>query len=148
MLKKGFFPVLYFVMVVLAVVIGVRSLRELQRATVVIEWSTASELETAGFNVYRSDRVDGQYQQVNQALIPAAPDPLIGGSYQYEDRDVQPGKTYYYLLEDVEFNGRTDRHGPIVVAAQRSGLLEFGLALLLAVVGLAGFSVWFRGRQV
>ncbi|NIN65277.1 MAG: hypothetical protein GTO63_11385, partial [Anaerolineae bacterium] len=47
--------------------------------TVIVEWTTESEIDLAGFNLYRSERPDGPYVKVNEALIPASPDPLTGG---------------------------------------------------------------------
>ena len=39
-------------------------------ATISVEWSTASEIGTAGFNLYRSFSVEGPYEKVNEYLIP------------------------------------------------------------------------------
>ena len=46
---------------------------------VTVEWSTASELNTAGFNVLRSDTPAGPFARLNREIIPASPDPLVGG---------------------------------------------------------------------
>ncbi len=85
-------------------------------ARIVVQWTTATEINTAGFNVYRSERAEGPYTKLNAQLIPAS-DALTGGKYQYEDTTVVSGKTYYYQLEDVEYGGATARHGPIVITA-------------------------------
>jgi len=85
-------------------------------ARIVVQWTTATEINTAGFNVYRSERAEGPYTKLNAQLIPAS-DALTGGKYQYEDTTVVAGKTYYYQLEDVEYGGVTARHGPIVITA-------------------------------
>ena len=34
-------------------------------ATVIVEWTTASELNTAGFNLYRRDSPDGPFTRLN-----------------------------------------------------------------------------------
>ncbi len=104
------------------------------RAVVIVEWSTASELDTVGFNLYRSDTEAGPYTLVNEALIPAAGDALAGSSYRYEDRSVQAGRTYYYELEDVSASGAGTRHGPIVVQARP----QVGNASVAAVLLLGG----------
>jgi hypothetical protein len=85
-------------------------------ARIVVQWTTATEINTAGFNVYRAERAEGPYTKINAQLIPAS-DALTGGKYQYEDTTVVAGRTYYYLLEDVEYGGATARHGPIVITA-------------------------------
>jgi len=106
---------------------------------VTVEWTTASELNTAGFNLYRGDSQDGPFTKINSNLIPHSPDPLVGGSYVFTDTTVQAGRTYYYQLEDVEFTGGSIRHGPIVVKAERGGTTELTVAVALmgaAVLGL------------
>ena len=104
-------------------------------ARIVVQWTTATEINTAGFNVYRSERAEGPYTKLNAQLIPAS-DALTGGKYQYEDTTVVAGKTYYYQLEDVEYGGATARHGPIVITAsggwgQTEGLVGIGVGALV-----------------
>jgi len=101
-------------------------------ATVVVEWSTASELDTAGFNLYRSERPEDPFVRVNDELIPASPDPLLGGSYSFTDTDVVAGHTYYYQLEDVETSSTTTRHGPIEVRAEGGARTDMLLAAALS----------------
>ncbi|MBN1887267.1 MAG: hypothetical protein JW850_04735 [Thermoflexales bacterium] len=85
---------------------------------VIIEWTTASEVNTAGFNLARADTPDGAYRQVNAELIPSSTDPMLGGQYTYTDSGVISGRTYYYQLEDVEYTGTLVHHGPLEAQAQ------------------------------
>ncbi len=78
-----------------------------------VNWTTASELDNAGFNLYRSLSKDGEKSQLNEALIPAQGDELQGASYSFTDNDVTPGITYYYWLEDVDIHGKSTMHGPV-----------------------------------
>ena len=105
---------------------------------VVVEWSTATELDTAGFNLYRGTSPDGPFVQVNQQLLPSSPDPLTGGDYAFADTDVDPGRSYFYELEEVEYNGATQRFPPIQVTAGGS-LLSLVLAGLIVAAGGALF---------
>ena len=114
-------------------------------SVVVVEWTTESEVDLAGFNLYRSESPDGPYVKVNTALIPGASDPLLGGRYAYTDTNVVAGHTYYYKLEDVELDGTTTLHGPIEVVAEASSPSAFPnlaawwpLAVLIAVLALVG----------
>ncbi len=103
-------------------------------ASVTLQWATASEVDTVGFLIYRSDSLTGAYRRITPQLIPAANDPLAGARYHYEDTATVPGQTYYYALEDVAADGTTTRHGPIVIQA-RAVRQELVLAGLLLVVG-------------
>ncbi len=113
---------------------------------VVIEWTTATEINTAGFNLYRAESADGPFSQINSELIPAAPDPMTGGKYKFEDTSVTPGKTYYYQLEDIEYTGTRTKHPPVAVTAG----VSFGMTeVLVALAGIVvvGIVVWAVRRR-
>lgn len=114
-------------------------------ARIVVQWTTATEINTAGFNIYRSERAEGPYTKINAQLIPAS-DALTGGKYQYEDTTVVAGQTYYYQLEDVEYGGAAARHGPIIITASGGwGLTEW--ATSIGVVALALAVLVWRARH-
>jgi hypothetical protein len=105
---------------------------------VTVEWSTASELNTAGFNVLRGDNPNGPFTRLNAEVIPASPDPLVGGSYVFTDTHVVPGQTYHYQLEEVEFSGSTTPQGTVVVTAPYSiepVVLVAGVAFAVILIG-------------
>jgi pimeloyl-ACP methyl ester carboxylesterase len=76
-------------------------------------WTTASEIDNAGFNLYRAESENGGYVKINPALIPAQGSPTSGAAYNYIDNNVQNRKTYYYKLEDIDLNGVSTLHGPV-----------------------------------
>jgi len=81
--------------------------------SVTLAWETASEVDNAGFNIYRSKRTDGTYKKVNGKLIPAQGNGAYGASYSFEET---PGSgAFYYKLEDVDYNGTSAMHGPVKV---------------------------------
>lgn len=108
---------------------------------VIVTWETESELDTAGFYLYRSESEGGPYERITDQLIPASPDPNTGGSYSFTDNDVVAGRTYYYELEDIETSGTATRHGPIVVEA-RGGWNPYGIATLVLLLLVALLSLW------
>jgi hypothetical protein len=89
----------------------------LQDTSVTIRWTTESELDIIGFNLFRAESPDGPFIKVNEALIPPAADPFVGGEHTYVDENVQRGVTYYYELESVDRQGSTTRTGPITITA-------------------------------
>jgi hypothetical protein len=115
---------------------------------IILEWTTATEINTAGFNIYRGDSQAGPFAQVNAQLIPASTDAVLGGKYKFEDTTVKPGQTYYYQLEDVEFGGKTERHGPIVITAPSTfGITEIAF-IVVALLALGGFVLMrFNSRK-
>ncbi len=127
---------------VFLVIIGILTWIFLPESEVKIEWSTASEIDTAGFNIYRSDYSNGEYTIVNKQLIPVSDNPMTGSSYEYNDENVSSGKTYYYLLEDVGIDGGTTRHGPIEVLAQRTSKDIFIGAISVVIIILIIYKYW------
>jgi YD repeat-containing protein len=79
---------------------------------VIIKWETETENKTAGFNLYRKSVVQGEYQKINTALIPAQGSATTGTRYSYTDVPPRPGNRWQYLLEEVETGGATNRYGP------------------------------------
>ena len=116
-------------------------------ATITIEWSTASELDTAGFNLQRGETPDGPFTRLNADLIPASPDPLIGGRYTFTDTAVVAGRTYFYQLEDVETNGTVTAQGVLEVTA--GGRLDPATLIALAAAGaiMIGISAFLRRKR-
>lgn len=139
---KSFFgnmPILFYIILLfIALLFGAWAYGLAQNANVKIEWTTASELNTIGFNLYRRDSVDSPEIRINSELIPGSTDPLTGGNYEYVDQNVEPGKTYYYELEDVETNGTTNRSWNTSVKVARQGLFEGGIALALGLFAMSG----------
>lgn len=112
---------------------------------IIVRWSTESEVNTAGFNVYRSLSEDGPWAKMNTQLIPGSPDPLRGGSYVFTDTNVIADQTYWYELEEVELGGQATRLERTQATADSQSLslpdgLPCGGALvilpLMALVGL------------
>jgi len=83
-------------------------------ASIILEWITESELENLGFNIYRSIDPNTQFNIINDQLIPGAGTSSSRNEYEYIDKDVTNGLTYLYKLEDVDYSGDTELHGPVL----------------------------------
>ncbi|MEI6126088.1 MAG: VCBS repeat-containing protein [Pseudomonadota bacterium] len=80
---------------------------------ITITWITDSEVDNAGFNIYRAELENGNYLKINHDLIPAQGTPTQGVSYTVSDKNVRNRKTYFYKLEDINFKGISTFHEPM-----------------------------------
>ncbi len=92
---------------------------------VVVRWMTASESETLGFRLFRSQESGGGSQPPSQGsvvpgwvqvgeFIPAQgyANGGIGAEYSVIDPDAVPGETCTYKLVEYETDGGTEKYGP------------------------------------
>ncbi len=116
-----------------------------QKPEAIITWSTESEVETAGFHVYRANQEDGPYEKVTKNLIESKGDPFTGGEYEFRDPNVEAGLTYFYQLEELETTGNFTRLPDIVRFDARAGIYGFIDNMnwnLLSIFLLFLFAVW------
>jgi len=81
-----------------------------------LKWTTASEVENFGFDIFRGDSEEGPFEKMTK-------DPLPGGgtidepqSYLWEDFDIEKGKDYFYYIESISMAGVRERFSPIIKA--------------------------------
>jgi len=79
-------------------------------AAVRLDWSTAVEVDNAGFYLLRRDTLTGRTVRLNAGLIPAQGDVFEGANYSYTDRTAINGVRYQYILVDVDLEGREGFH--------------------------------------
>jgi len=111
----------------------------------VITWETASEVDTAGFNIYRGPTEEGPWTKVNQALIPPSTDPVRGGKYKFTDKEAKPGETNYYLLEEVELSGAVNRYPPQKLTRSATASIPWFWWVVGALLALL-LGWWLGGR--
>jgi hypothetical protein len=82
-----------------------------------VQWETATQLDTVGFFVTRSDSKTGEYTRVSD-YIEREGDDLTGWKYDpWIDEDVVLGRTYWYKLEELTTNQSSLFYGPISAVA-------------------------------
>lgn len=90
---------------------------------VVLSWDTVFEKGTLGFYIYRLDEASGSYLPVNDRLIPGLIFAPRGGSYRFIDNNALPGRSYSYLLVEIEAKNmkeKSNTYGPFNVTAIES----------------------------
>ena len=142
--RSRWLPLLFFIGLIALAVISI-IMATSSSAAITIKWSTATELDTAGFNLYRAESNQGPYTRLNTDLIPASPDPFVGGSYVFTDTSVVAGQTYFYQLEDIDLSGAATRHDANQVTAESN--LTLYVALLVAALIIVGGAVAWIGRK-
>ena len=80
---------------------------------VTLKWVTESERDNLGFTIYRSLSEKRDYQRITSELIPGAGNSAYRNEYEYVDKSLTNGVTYWYKLEDVDYDGNTSLHGSV-----------------------------------
>lgn len=84
-----------------------------EQSGILLEWQTASEVNIAGFNIFRSMQEENKYHQINQSLIKSKIN-IQGANYSYID-DQPKGTSCYYKLQTLYLDGRVFFHPSIRV---------------------------------
>ena len=75
----------------------------------ILQWQTATEMDNAGFHIWRKDSEDGEAVRITDALIPAEGNEVTGASYAYVD-ETASGTDFIYMLEDIDYSGKSSFH--------------------------------------
>ena len=79
-----------------------------------LKWTTASEVDNAGFYVFRGDLKEGPFQLLNETMIPGAGNSETPSRYVFDDTHVEQGRTYYYYLESISLQGVKEKFSPVM----------------------------------
>ncbi len=84
-----------------------------------IKWSTQSESDLSGFNIYRNISENlREAVLITNDIIPAANSTSLS-KYSITDIDVEQGGSYTYWLETVENNGNSHFNGPVKITIKK-----------------------------
>lgn len=75
-------------------------------------WSTASELENFGFDVYRAQSEDGPFERLTVDPIPGAGTSDEPHQYSFRDDSIDPCLDYWYYVESVSTSGTREKFTP------------------------------------
>lgn len=85
-----------------------------------IRWSTASEVDNFGFDVYRGDAEEGPFTRLTPRPIAGAGTSDEPHAYKYVDDTIAAGKVYYYFVESISLAGVRERFTPVIRAAAKA----------------------------
>lgn len=135
---KQVIRVLSRLIIFISITVGLLGILGRQQAEIVVKWDIYTGSYGSSLNLYRSENPVGEYVKINGGAIPSSTDQSNQGSYRYKDRDVIPGRIYYYQLEEITSSGVKNLYGPIEVEAIPGGTSEILLAITLLGLGVLG----------
>jgi hypothetical protein len=99
----------------------------IQNGGILISWRTESEIDCAGFYVWRRSDGEGDYQKISTTLIASNGNSSSFQTYSYLDRNVLEGVMYWYQIEEISANGTSTFFGPVGVQNNRCEPAELTL---------------------
>jgi hypothetical protein len=84
-----------------------------------LRWTTLTEPDIAGFNVYRASSANGPWVRLTPTLVAARGSSVSGAAYTLTDRPGRGWRTVYYLIEVLDVNGESTRVGPAKVTLRK-----------------------------
>ena len=83
-----------------------------QRVANTARWTTASEQNNFGFDVYRGDSEKGEFKKLNKESILGAGTSDETHKYEFRDDTIDPCKEYWYYVEGINTNGTHEKFTP------------------------------------
>lgn len=90
-----------------------------------LDWATHSEVSNWEWIVYRREGDHGEFEEIRR--IPGAGNTNTMAYYHYTDTDVDEGRTYYYRLANVDFDGTVHEYPKMVQSTLEAPMSEFAL---------------------
>lgn len=86
-----------------------------------LQWTTESESNILGFNVYRSDDSEiAHAMKINPSFIDGT-NTSTQHTYRYADSEFEPNSTYFYWVESTELDNSSHLYGPASVTIGNIG---------------------------
>lgn len=88
-----------------------------------VDWITATEVNNAGFEVQRS--TDGvNFKEIG--WVDGSGNSVDEVEYAFDDYDVEPNKTYYYRLKQIDYDGASELTYIVNAMITKEGVLTIG----------------------
>ena len=80
------------------------------------KWTTASESDNFGYEVYRGDSEDGPFVKLTKSPILGAGTTDETHQYKFVDDTIDPCKDYWYYVESISTQGNREKFTPVFKA--------------------------------
>jgi hypothetical protein len=77
-----------------------------------ISWSTASEVNNLGFDVYRADTEEGTFVRLTERPVLGTGTSDDAHSYRYVDATIAAATAYFYYVESISIDGVREKFTP------------------------------------
>ena len=84
-----------------------------QRVANTAKWTTASEQDNFGFEVFRGESEKGEFKKITEKPILGAGTSDETHKYEYRDDAIDPCKDYWYYIEQVSTKGVHEKISPV-----------------------------------
>lgn len=84
-----------------------------------LRWSTASEDEVFGFDIYRSTSASGPFARLTPQPIAGAGTKDTHSDYVYLDDTIAPATPYFYSIETIKMDGTRRRLTGVIEAVPK-----------------------------
>lgn len=81
-----------------------------------LKWTTASEVDNFGFDIYRGLSEEGPFERITAELLPGAGTTDEPQSYVFLDEDIDPSRDYFYYIESISLGGVREIFSPVIKA--------------------------------
>lgn len=98
-------------------------------SVVTILWTTETETDHVGWNIYRSEKKDGKFVKINEKLIKGSGNSGMPITYQYVDKTAIAGRQYYYYLEDLDLFGNAGKSDIIGISKGKAPSAKDALSI-------------------
>ncbi|MDC8013857.1 hypothetical protein [Tahibacter soli] len=82
-------------------------------------WTTASEVENFGYDVFRGDAEEGPFTKLTASPLAGAGTTDETKKYEFRDDTIDPCKDYWYYVESISTTGVREKFTPVFKAAAK-----------------------------
>ncbi len=99
-----------------------------QKEGVTLFWQTQTEVNCAGFHVWKSQEEISGYRKITSTLIPGHGNTSTANMYSHIDKEVEDNVIYWYKIEELSTDGRSIFMGPVSAIGIKPVPKEFALS--------------------
>lgn len=95
-----------------------------ERLANTLRWTTASEQDNFGYDVFRGTAEKGPFRKLTSKPILGNGTTDETSNYSYRDASIDPCKSYWYYVESISTQGERERFTPIFQAKAKRPALK------------------------